>query len=96
MRHFDRVQPGAVHHVINERLIDDFEPEVRRLLDFVDVEFEPACLEFHRSDRPVRSASAEQVRRPINREGVDQWRAFEPWLGPLKGALGTALEDWQE
>jgi len=96
MRHFDRVQPGAVHRVINERLIEDFEPEVRRLLDFVGVEFEPACLEFHRSDRPVRSASAEQVRRPINRQGMDQWRAFEPWLAPLKDALGPALEDWQE
>jgi hypothetical protein len=94
--HFDRVQPGTVHRVVNERLIEDFEPEVRRLLDFVGVDFEPGCLEFHRSDRPVRSASAEQVRRPVNREGVDQWRAFEPWLEPLKEALGPALEDWQE
>ena len=96
MRHFDAVLPGRVHHLINERLIEDFEPEVRRLLDHVGVPFDPACLEFHRSSRPVRSASAEQVRRPINREGVDQWRAFEPWLGPLKEALGPALEDWQQ
>ena len=96
MRHFDRVLPGKIHRVINERLIEDFEPEVRRLLDHVGVEFETACLEFHRSSRPVRSASAEQVRKPINREGVDQWRAFEPWLDPLKEALGPALEDWQE
>ena len=95
MRHFDAVLPGKVHRVINERLIDDFEPEVRRLLDHVGVDFDPACLEFHRSARPVRSASAEQVRQPINREGVDQWRAFEPWLGPLKETLGDALEDWQ-
>ena len=95
MRHFDRVLPGKVHRVINERLIDDFEPEVRKILDHVGVAFEPACLEFHLSTRPVRSASSEQVRRPINREGVDQWRAFEPWLGPLKEALGRALEDWQ-
>jgi hypothetical protein len=95
MRHWERVQPGSVHRVINERLIDDFEPEVRRLLAFVGVEFEAACLEFHRSDRPVRSASAAQVRRPINRDGIDQWRAFEPWLEPLKEALGPALEDWQ-
>lgn len=96
MRHFDAVLPGKIHRVINERLIEDFEPEVRRLLDHVGVPFDPACLEFHRSGRPVRSASAEQVRRPINREGVDQWRAFEPWLGPLKEALGPALEDWQQ
>ena len=96
VRHFDAVLPGKIHHVINERLIDDFEPEVRRLLDHVGVPFDPACLDFHRSDRPVRSASAEQVRRPVNREGVDQWRKFEPWLGPLKEALGPALEDWQQ
>ena len=95
MRHFDTVLPGRVHRVVNEQLIADFEPEVRRLLDHVGVAFEPACLEFHRSDRPVRSASAEQVRRPINRDGVDQWRAFEPWLDPLKQALGPALEDWR-
>ena len=96
MRHFDRVLPGKILHVINERLIDDFEPQVHRLLDHVGVPFEPACLEFHKSNRPVRSASAEQVRRPVNRSGIDQWRAFEPWLGPLKDALGPALEDWQE
>lgn len=96
MRHFDQVLPGWIHRVINERLIDDFEPEVRRLLDHVGVDFEPECLEFHRSTRPVRSASAEQVRRPVNRDGVDQWRTFEPWLGPLKEALGDALEDWQQ
>jgi hypothetical protein len=94
MRYFDRVLPGKVHRVINERLIEDFEPEVRRLLDHVGVPFDPACMDSHRSGRPVRSASAEQVRQPVNREGVDQWRAFEPWLGPLKDALGDALEDW--
>lgn len=96
MRHFDAVLPGKVHRVIHERLVEDFEPEVRRLLDHVGVDFEPACLEFHRSDRPVRSASAEQVRRPLSREGIDQWRAFEPWLAPLKESLGPALEDWQQ
>jgi tetratricopeptide (TPR) repeat protein len=96
MRHFDRVLPGKVHHAINERLIEDFEPEVRRLLDHAGVAFDPATLEFHRTARTVRSASAEQVRRPVNRDGVDQWRAFEPWLQPLKDALGPALEDWQE
>ena len=95
MRHFDKVLPGKVHHVVNERLIDEFEPEVRRLLDHAAVPFDAACLEFHLSAAPVRSASAEQVRRPVNRDGVDQWRTFEPWLGPLKQALGPALEDWQ-
>jgi hypothetical protein len=95
MRHFDRVLPGQVHRVIHEQVVDDFEPEVRRLLDHVGVPFEPACLEFHRSTGPVRSASAEQVRRPVSRDGVDRWRAFEPWLLPLKDALGDALKDWR-
>ena len=96
MRHFDRVAPGAVHRVIHEQLVENFEPEVRRMLDHLGLEFDSACLEFHNSTGPVRSASAEQVRRPINREGFDQWRAFEPWLGPLRDALGPALEDWQK
>ena len=94
MDHFDRVQPGAVHRVINERLIEDPDGEVRRLLDFVGVPFDPACLEFHRNKRAVRTPSAEQVRRPLNRDGVDAWRPFEPWLGPLKAALGPALDAW--
>ena len=96
MDHFDDVVPGAVHHVLNERLIDDPEGEVRRLLDYVGVPFDPACLEFHKSERAVHSASSEQVRRPINRDGVDYWRRYEPWLGPLKEALGNALHDWDK
>jgi tetratricopeptide (TPR) repeat protein len=96
MRHIDEVQPGAVHRVINERLIDDPEGEVRRLLDFIGVPFDPACLDFHNNKRAVRTPSAEQVRRPINRDGVDYWRHYEPWLGPLKEALGPALEKWDE
>lgn len=96
MRHYERILPDKIHRIIHERLVDDFEPEVRRLLDHVGVGYDPACLQFHRSTRPVRSASAEQVRRPLNREGVDQWRAFAPWLKPLEEALGDALEDWQQ
>ena len=92
--HFERVAPGAVHRVVNEALIDDFEPQVRALLGFVGVPFDPACLEFHTNPRAVRTPSAEQVRRPINRDGVDQWRGVEPWLGPLKQALGPALTGW--
>lgn len=95
MRHIDAVQPGAVHRVINERLIDDPDGEVRRLLDFVGVPFDPACLQFHKTRRAVATPSAEQVRRPINREGVDTWRRYEPWLGELKEALGPALDDWE-
>jgi len=94
MEHFDRVQPGAVHHVLNERLIDDPEGEVRRLLDFIGVPFDPACLDFHRNRRAVRTPSAEQVRRPINRDGVDAWRHYRRWLGPLEQALGDSLDRW--
>ena len=95
MRHFDAVQPGAVHRVLNERLIEDPEGEVRRLLDYIGVPFADSCLEFHTNTRAVRTPSAEQVRRPINRDGVDYWRHYEPWLGELEEALGPALEGWE-
>jgi tetratricopeptide (TPR) repeat protein len=94
MTHFERVAPGAVHRVINEELIEDFEPQVRALLGYIGVPFDPACLDFHLNPRAVATPSAAQVRRPINRDGVDQWRAFEPWLDPLKQALGPALDGW--
>jgi tetratricopeptide (TPR) repeat protein len=96
MQHFDRVQPGAVLHVVNERLIDDPEREVRRMLGHVGLAFDPACLDFHANKRAVHTPSAEQVRRPINRDGVDAWRSYDPWLGALKEALGEALERWQD
>jgi hypothetical protein len=66
------------------------------MLDFIGVPFDPACLQFHQNKRAVRTPSAEQVRRPINREGVDRWRNYERWLGPLKEALGPALEQWDQ
>ena len=94
MRHIDAVQPGAVPRLIYERLVDDVEGEVRRLLDYLDVPFDEAVLDFHSSGRSVRTISAGQVRQPINRKGLDQWRAYEQWLGPMKAALGNALEDW--
>jgi len=95
MRHFDAVQPGAVHRAINERLIEDPEGEIRALLDFAGLPFDSACLESHANTRAVRTPSAEQVRKPINREGVDYWRHYEPWLDQLKHALGPALEGWE-
>jgi tetratricopeptide (TPR) repeat protein len=91
MAHFDAVQPGAVHRVLYEEMVADPEARVRALLDFLGLPFDPACLKFYENERAVRTASSEQVRRPINREGLDQWRAFEPFLGPLKEALGPAL-----
>jgi len=96
MDHFDRVQPGAVHHILNERLIDDQEVEVRRLLDYVGVPFDPACLEFHRTKRSVNTPSAEQVRRPINRDGVEYWRHYENWLSPMRESLGDAINRWSD
>jgi len=88
MDHWDRVLPGRVLRVQHEDVIDDLEGSVRRILDHLGLEFEPACVDFHRTERRVHTASSEQVRRPINREGVDQWRNFEPWLGELRAALG--------
>ena len=75
-----------------EDVVDDLEGQVRRILDFCGLEFEEACVNFHETDRAVRTASSEQVRQPINRKGMEQWRHFEPWLDPLKAALGPVLE----
>jgi tetratricopeptide (TPR) repeat protein len=94
MRHFDDVLPGYVHRVIHEQLVEDPEGEVRRLLDFLGLPFDSACLAFYENPRAVRTASSEQVRRPISREGLEQWMAYEPWLDPLKDALGPVLQDW--
>ncbi|MFL6830454.1 MAG: sulfotransferase [Sphingomicrobium sp.] len=96
LAHVDRVLPGRVHRVIHERLVDDTETEIRRMLDYAGLPFEPACLRFYETERAVRTPSSEQVRRPISREGVDAWRSFEPWLGPLKQALGPVLDAYPD
>jgi hypothetical protein len=95
MAHFDDVLPGRVHRVIYDDLVEDTEGEVRRLLEHCGLAFEDACLRFHETDRPVRTVSSEQVRRPIYREGLDQWRRYEAHLGPLAEALGPALAGWR-
>jgi hypothetical protein len=91
MQHWDEVLPGRVLRVYHEDVVDDLEGNVRRILDFCSLPFEPACLEFHKTERSVRTASSEQVRRPIFRDGLDQWTKFEPYLTPLKKMLGDAL-----
>jgi tetratricopeptide (TPR) repeat protein len=91
MAHFDDVLPGRVGRVFYETLISDPEAEIRRLLEHCGLPFDAACLRFHENDRAVRTASSEQVRQPIFRDAMDHWRHYEPWLGPLKQALGDAL-----
>jgi tetratricopeptide (TPR) repeat protein len=92
MAHFDGELPGRVHRVFYENMVEDTEGEVRRLLDYCGLPFEERVLRFHENQRAVRTASSEQVRRPIFREGMDQWKHYEPWLDPLKKALGDVLK----
>lgn len=94
MAHFDCVLPGRVHRVIHEALVADPEAVLRRLLRYIGLRFEADCLRFHENARAVGTASSEQVRRPINRDGMDQWRRYDPWLGPLRNALGPVLDDY--
>ena len=91
MAHWDDVLPGFVLRVQHEDVVDDLEGQVRRLLDFCDLPFEPNCVAYHRTERNVHTPSAEQVRQPIYRTGLDQWRNFDPWLDPLKDALGPEI-----
>ena len=92
MAHFDRVLPGRIIRVMHEPLLDDPDGQIRALLDALQLPFEQACLDFHASTRAVRTASSEQVRRPINRDGVGQWRPYAQWLAPLRDALGPLLD----
>jgi predicted Zn-dependent protease len=94
MAHFDAALPGRIHRVIYESMITDTENEVRRLLDYCDLPFEEGCLRFYENDRSVRTASSQQVRKPIFQDGVDHWRHYEPWLGSLKLSLGPVLETY--
>ncbi|MGB6605421.1 MAG: sulfotransferase [Steroidobacteraceae bacterium] len=96
MRHWDRVLPGRVLRVLHEDVVDDLEGSVRRMLGFCGLEFEPQCVAFHETQRSVRTASSEQVRQALYREGLGQWKHFEPWLGPLKDALGDALSRYRD
>jgi hypothetical protein len=88
MTHWHDVLPGKILHVQHEDVLDDLEGQVRRMLDYLDLPFEQACLDFHNTQRAVRTASSAQVRQPLNRKGVGAWRPFEAYLDPLKQALG--------
>jgi tetratricopeptide (TPR) repeat protein len=96
MAHIDAVLLGRVHRVFYERMVDDTEAEVRALLDYCGLEFQPQVLEFYKTERAVRTASSEQVRRPIYREATEEWRPYEPHLAPLKAALGPLLESYPD
>ena len=88
MRHFDGVLPGRVHRIIYEDLVDEFEPRVRALLDYLELPFEEGCLRYFETERAVHTPSAQQVRRPINRDGIGRWRPYQPYLSGMIDALG--------
>ena len=90
-RHWRAALPGRVLTVLYEDLVEDLEASLRRILAYCELDFDPACLEFHLGRRVVNTPSSEQVRQPLFRDGIDQWTNYEPWLGPLKDALGDAL-----
>lgn len=96
MAHFDAVLPGRIHRVIYESMIEDTQSELRRLLEYCGLAFEEGCLRFYENERAVRTASSQQVRQPIFRDSVHQWRHYEPWLAPLKDVLGPILEAYPD
>lgn len=96
MKHWQRALPGRVLRCQYEDVVAGAEAQVRRLLAHCGLPFEAACLRFHETRRPVRTASAEQVRRPIYSGSVDAWRRFESHLAPLRRALGPALDEYRD
>jgi hypothetical protein len=96
MRHWDSLLPGRILRVWYEDVVEDLQGSARRILEFCGLECEPGCVEFYKTERAVQTASSEQVRRPIFRDGLLQWRNYEPWLGPLKNNLGDALIRYRE
>src|SRR5262249_25301136 len=96
MRHWDDVLPGRILRVHHEDVVADLEGSVERMLAYLGLDFEPACMDFHKTQRSVRTPSSEQVRRPISSGGLEQWKHYEPWLEPLKTALGDALVRYRD
>ena len=96
MRHWDQVLPGKVLRVQHEDVIADLDSQVRRILDYCELPFEQQCLDFHKTERAVRTPSSEQVRQPIYQSGMQQWQHYAEHLGPLQEALGPALQNYQD
>jgi hypothetical protein len=94
LNHFDEIMPGRIYRVVHEQLVGDPETEIRRLLEHLSLDFDERCLRFHESKRTVKTASSEQVRQPMNRQGFDQWKPFAEWLQPLRDALGPVVDDY--
>jgi len=92
MDHWDEVLPGCVHRVQYENMVDDTESQVKALLEYCGLDFEEQCLRFYETERAIRTPSAEQVRQPVYKEGLEHWRNYERHLDPLKVALGPVLE----
>ena len=91
MAHWETVFPGVVHRVHYEAMVTDPESTIRALLTYCNLDFEPGCLDFHANERTVRTASSEQVRQPINQKGIDAWRPFDSWLGPMTTLLAESI-----
>ena len=89
MDHWDRELPGFVLRVQHEDVVNNLEEQVHRILDFCDLPFEQACVDYHQTERSIRTPSSEQVRQPIYKTGLEQWRNFEPWLGPPERSTGN-------
>jgi tetratricopeptide (TPR) repeat protein len=96
MQHWERALPGRILRVQHEEVVADLETNVRRILEHCGLDFEPQCIDYHKTERSVRTASSEQVRQPITRDGLNHWKHFEPWLDPLKAALGDALTRYRD
>jgi len=96
MAHVDAVLPGRVHRIIYERMVDDTEAQVRELLRYCGLEFESQVLEFYKTERAVRTASSEQVRRPIYRDSTEEWRPYDRHLDALKVVLGPVLDQYPD
>ena len=96
MRHFDLVQSGKIHRIIYERLVESPEEQLRSLFEYLGLPFESQVLQFHKTERGVRTASAAQVRQPLNAKGIGQWRRYDEWLSPLRDGLGPVLENWDK
>ena len=96
MDHYDSVLPGVVHRVVHEDLVRHPDREIRRILSYCGLAFEAGCIAFHQTERPVRTASSEQVRQPLTDAAIDHWRNYDPWLAPLHAVLNDTVASHQQ